>query len=406
MHTCTKSIAAGLLVALAAGTSGAQQQVAGSRFQGWLGCWSGAPEADVLLPVVAAPALVCITPTLDPGAVDVSTIANGKVVSTQKLDASGRERPLESKGCTGVQSATWSADGRRLYLKSSAQCGGIARTTSGILSMSPKGEWLDIQQVTAGGAENVRVARYRDAGLPNSVPAEISDVLSDLGMATQGARIAAGATIGRAAVLEASHAAAPAVVEAWVLERAQPFALDANELIALAVAGVSPRITDAMVAVSNPQEFAVAHKELDARPLGDTTVVGRRLHVYLDRYDPWSWGYDPYGYSAYDYRRGLYNGYGYGPSGYGYGTGYGGYGAPVIVLTRPAEPPHGRRVKGGGYEPPAQTEASTSRGAAERYTGASSSNGSSSSGSSSTGSSSTQSSQPAPSSTRTAQPKP
>jgi hypothetical protein len=406
MHTYRKSMAAVLLVALAAGTSGAQQ-VIGPKFQGWLGCWSGAPEVDGVVSLVVAPTLVCITPTLDPNAVDVSTISNGKILSTQKLDASGQERPLEAKGCTGVQSATWSADERRIYLKSSAQCGGMPRTTSGILAMSPKGEWLDVQQVTAGGGENVRVMRYHDAGLPNSVPAEILDVLSDRGVATQGARIAAGAMVGRSAVLEASRAVPPAVVEAWVLERGQPFALDAEELIALADAGVSPRVTDAMVAVSNPKEFAVSHREL-AMPV-DTTVVGSRLHVYLDRNDPFAWGYDPYGYYGYGYRRGYgYNGYGYGGNPYGNGyNGYGyGYGAPVIVVTRETEAPHGRRVKGEGYQPPSQSGASTSR-AVERDRSSSSSSGSSSSGSSSSGSpSSAGSSQPAPSSARTAQPKP
>jgi hypothetical protein len=403
MHTYKTSIAAALLVAIAAGTSGAQQ-VIGPKFQGWLGCWSGAPESDELLPVVTSPTLVCITPTLDPNAVDVSTIANGTVVSTQKLDASGRERPLEAKGCTGVQSAAWSADERRIYLKSSAQCGGIPRTTSGILSMTAKGEWLDVQQVSAGGAENVRVRRSHDVGLPTTVPAEIAEALNGLGVATQGARIAAGATLGRMAILEASRAASPAVVEAWVLERGQPFVLDANELIALADAGVSPRITDAMVAVSNPKEFAVAHKDAAVMPLSDTVVVGRRVHVYLDRNDPFSWGYDPYGYYGYDYRRGYgYNGYG---SGYGYGGNGYGYGAPVIIVTPgQTEAPHGRRVKGQGYQPaPAQAGASASRGAVERDRSSSSpSNGSSSS---SSGSSSAGSSQPAPSSTRTAVPKP
>jgi hypothetical protein len=406
MITHKQALVAALLLTLA-GTSGAQQRVAGPRFQGWVGCWTGAPGNEVLLPVIAAPTLVCITPTSDENVVDVSTIADGKVVSTHKLDASGRERPLEAKGCTGVQSASWSADERRIYLKSAAQCGGLPRTMSGILSISPKGEWLDVQQVSAGGAENMRVMRYRDAGIPTSVPTEIADALNGRSIATQGARLAAGATIGQSAVLEASRLAAPAVVEAWLLERAQPFALDAKELIALADAGVSPRITDAMVAVSNPQEFAVAHNDVAAQPLADTTVVGRRLHVYLDRNDPWSWGYDPYGYNSYGYRRGLYDGYGYNSYGSAYG-GYGyGYGAPVIVVTRPeTAAPHGRRVKGEGYQPPAQTGSSTSRGAVDRNTGSSSSSSGSSSTSSSSGSSSSGSSQPAPSSTRTAQPKP
>jgi hypothetical protein len=401
MHINMKAMAAALLVTIASG-SGAQQQLAGPRFQGWLGCWSSASSADVLLPVAAGQTLVCITPTSNADVVNVATITDGKVMSTHTLDATGRESALDAKGCTGVQSARWSADERRIYLKSRAECGDVPRTTSGILSMTALGDWLDVQQVTAGGAENVRVMRYRDVGVPSSVPADIASALSGRSMATQSARMAASSTIGRAAVLEASRSATPAVVEAWVLERGQPFELTAKELIALADAGIAPRVIDAMVAVSNPSEFAVTHRDVASRSMGDTTVVGQRTHIYLDRNDPWSWGYDPYGYSPYDYRPGLYNGYGsYGYGYNGYGSGYGGYyGSPVIIVGQPQNSAaHGRRVKGDGYQPPPSSTATTSRSGTEHSTSASGSS-SSSSGSSSSGSSGSSSSG------RTAQPKP
>ncbi len=58
----------------------------------------------------------------------------GKIVSTQRIDASGAERPVDAKGCTGVQRATWSADERRIYLRSASTCDGLKSTTSAILA--------------------------------------------------------------------------------------------------------------------------------------------------------------------------------------------------------------------------------------------------------------------------------
>lgn len=392
-------------VSLAAGTSAAQQ--GGSRWQAWLGCWT-AVAPDALLP--SAGPLVCITPTSSADVVNVATLQDGKLLSTRTIDATGVTQAMEAKDCTGTQRAEWSADARRVYLKAVATCGATTRTTSGILAMSPTGEWLDIQGLAAGEGENVHVARYHDAGLPSNLPADIHSALEGRGMAVQGARVATGADIGTKAVIEASKKASPAVVEAWLLERGQHFTLDANALMQLADAGVPSRVTDAMVAVSNPQKFAVAHLDPTTqynRP--EDEVTGRRIPVFLapPPYDPFLWGYSTYGY-GYGY------GYPYGYNNYGnyYGYPYFG-GAPVIVVPGSGNnvPGHGRMVNGSGYQPGVGA-GSTGRTAHPRNNPTpadtrtygspppSTSTGSSSSGSSSSGSSS----QPAPE--RTAKPRP
>jgi hypothetical protein len=239
-----------------------------------------------------------------------------------------------------------------VYLKAVATCDGVARTTSGIIAMSPTGEWLDVQGVSAGNDEGVRVARYHDAGVPSSVPQQVAAALRGRATASQGARLAAGSTIGSSAVIEASRAVTPAVVQAWVLERGQVFSLDAAELVRLADAGVPAQVTDAMVAVSNPKVFAVARPETQPRARVEDEVVGRRIYVYMDpRYSPYGWGYAPYGY-GYDYGRYGYSPLGYG-GGYGYGSGYYGYPGylPPVVIVNPgqAESGRGQAVKGRGY---------------------------------------------------------
>ena len=214
----------------------------------------------------------------------------------------------------------------------------------------------------------------------------------------------AGATIGSAAVIEASKAAAPAVVEAWILERGQTFGLDANELVRLADAGVPARVTDAMVAISNPQHFAVARPDDRAnrrRALDDEEISGRRIYVYMDPlYSPYRWGYSPYGY-GYGYGPYGYSPLGYG--GYGYGSGYYGYPgylAPIVVVTPQTQVQRGQMVKGRGYTPSSSGGTTTPTATPRPST--------SSSGSSSSGSSSSQParSDPPASEPRTAHPRP
>ncbi len=129
---------------------------------------------------------------------------------------------------------------------------------------------------------------------------------------------------------------------------------------------------------------------------------------------PWDWGYGPYG-SRSGYRYDPYNRYGYrnGYGGYGY-PGYG-YGGGVIIVRGGSDAtpaPHGRMVKGRGYErgatpTPSNSERASPRdrsaASSERSGGSSgSSSGSSSGGSSSSGSGSSSSD----SSERTAKPRP
>jgi hypothetical protein len=354
---------------------------------------------------------VCITPSLGE-AVDVTTLNEGKVVSTQRIDASGADHPVDAKGCTGVQRARWSNDERRIYLRSESTCDGLKSTTSGILAMTASGEWLDVRGVTSYGNTSVRVARYRDAGIPAAIPTEIANALRERSGSSEASRLAAGAAVGTTAVIEASRAADSAVVAAWLLEREQRFSVDAKTLVKLADAGVPGAVTDALVAVSNPQVFHFARVS-DQVALADAAIttpddrpLERRPRVSAMGlpYDPWSWGYSGYGYPfGYGYGSlgyGGYPGYGYG-TGYGYGY-YGGYAPPIIVVTDAQAQSRGQMVKGRGYT---QTQGSSSGSASERprstYNPPPPS--SSSSGSSSSSSSASESSG---SSGRTAKPRP
>jgi hypothetical protein len=410
MIVTVKRCLAALGIAAVAATAARAEQL-GPKWQGWIGCWTPTAAGVSVAEPSANAMFVCITPAASGAdAVDVTTIDGGKVLSTQRIDASGAERPLEAKGCTGTQKAWWSADERRIYLRSASTCEGLKSSTSAILSLTADGEWLDVRGVSSEGAENVRVARYRDAGIPSAAPAEIASALRERGQAAGTARIAAGAPVGTTAVIEATRAVDSAVVAAWILERDQKFSLDASTLVQLADAGVPGAVTDAMVAVSNPSAFHFARAEGGDVPVDSGVIVTdarmrRRVSIMSVPYDPWSWGYLGYpgsGY-GYDYPYGYgYNSYGYG--GYGYGGYYGGYAPPIIVVTPGSgAESRGRMVKGRGYT---QTEGSPRSGTAhERPRSTSSPAPSASSPSPSASSSSGRSSSGSSSSGRTAKPR-
>ena len=408
--------AAAAALTLANPAPGGAQQVLGPRWQGWLGCWSAAPSDRLRETGPDAPRIVCITPTPDGDIVDVSAIAEGRVVSRDRIDASGATHAIEAPGCKGSQSARWSADGRRVFLRSVVTCDGTPTEMSAILAITPSGEWLDVRRVAAGGGSDVRVARYHDVGLPSLVPADIANAFDTRNsILFHDARLAAGTPVGAAAIIEASRASDPSVVESWVVESGQHFAVDARTLSQLADAGVPARVTDAMIAVSRVADAEASHTVFYSPygwngrngPYGQNGRYGpdgqygqysrgsadawdqgtrSRLYVNIYEYDPWGFGYWPLGNRfggapfGYGFRYGVGNSFGDG-YGIGYGFGYehsyrrgtagsrvGYYYPPVIVLHNDptGTAPRGRSVKGEGYTPDVRQAGTEQRTAVQR----------------------------------------
>jgi hypothetical protein len=370
-------LAAGFLLAATA-TVSAQNARPDPRWQAWLGCWT--PEEGAA-PADARTHLVCVVPVPGTAGVEIAALADAQIVSLDTLVASGEHRAISRDGCDGWESAEWSGEGQRVYLHSEVTCpGNLRRTTSGLMAITPDGQWLDARGVAVRGQMAVHVVRYADAGLPTTVPAEIVERLSGRGLAVGLARQAASAPVTLADVVEASHHIEPALVEAWLAGSGQGFALDAKKLVALSDSGVSDRVIDVMVALSYPKMFAVnATSGLDEfAPVSET----RRAPIYADSlygtrlarpwcYSPWgwdyygSWGYAPYGCGAYSPFG--YSPFWYGPYGYGYNPWYGGYGyggGTVLIVGGGGGTPaqgHGRLVKGRGYVPGGQAAGTGSR---------------------------------------------
>jgi hypothetical protein len=287
------------------------------RWLAYLGCWER---------VESAKSHVCVVPTANPDAVDLLTIVKGEVGARERIDAS---------------SAEWSAHGQRLYMRSddSRDSAGIG---TGVIAMTRNGDWLYIQGMTVAGQTGVRVQRYREATSELLVPDEVASALQLNLSATLWARAAAGAPLSTDDVIEASRHLDASVLEALLVERAEPFTLDAKRLIALADAGVPSRVIDLMVALSYPRAFAINTASRQGS-YGQRTAPTE----YVTAYNPLCYDYDSMLSYGTDDCTGLGSAYGY-----GYGWYPGGY--PVTIIYSGASSgggsrAHGRVVNGEGY---------------------------------------------------------
>lgn len=397
----------------------AQTTPPAQRWDAWMGCWR-AERAPTAAATASSP-YVCVSPTNRTSAVEVVTIDGSKILSRDTIDASGEAITSTAQGCQATKKGQFSADGRRVLLRSDVNCQDAKRTTTGMLAIAPTGEWLDIQSVTAYGNTGIRVTRYHEArpSRTDSLPAEVQRQLDRSG-AVAAARTLAGGSLAVRDIAEATRLVDTSVVQAWIVERGARFQLDASNLVSLAEAGVPGSITDVMVGVSYPGHFAVAQprsmgaysdlSSLDSARIADRYIDDRCGLFSASSYSCGRYGYGYgglYGYGLYGYN--TYGGGYYGP-GYTYGGYYGGfYNAPVVVVKGDQQQAvsHGRIVNGSGYTP---GSGSSSSGTASRpaSSGSSSSGGSSgSSGSSGSGSASSGSSSGASSGGgRTAIPRP
>lgn len=407
-------LAAALFVGSAA-LAGAQERplaASDARWAPWVGCWQ-ASDADLdLSPGSRTPSpVVCVVPTADAGSVDLVTVTGNAAAKPERVDANGARRAVSREGCDGWETAEFSPDGARIYVRSEFACGANrTRTSTGIMSISPNGQWLDVQGVQVGANTGVRVVHYGHVPVPTALPAEMKTALEGNKLATTTAMLDASDSLEIADVVEATRKVDALVVQTWLAERGQGFAMDAKKLTQLADAGVAPNVIDIMVALSYPQVFAINLAQSNGQivPTSQTRANAEALdprndtHVVLMDWDPLYSG--SYGY-------GSFYGYGYGYPGWGY-PGYTWYSGnrPVVVVTRPsgsvdvpAPDRRGRMVRGRGYTRPSDGGSSGTSGASPRGSRTGSSDGSASSGSS--GGSSAGSSDKGSSTGRTAHPR-
>lgn len=278
----------------------AAQQTPDARWLPWLGCWQVGEFAEPGVP------LVCVRPASDPLGVEIATVSGGDVVFARTLMADGQSHDLAVDDCTGSQVAGFSADGRRVYLRSAVICGGgDERTASGIMAMASRAVWLDAQFLGVDGDGIPRARYYYPAPAERWPEAfRFSGGLADL---VTEARARAAGRLSLADVREAASYADPDAVATLVIELNQGFDLTAAALTELDDAAVPEAVIDAVVGVSYPRRFAVEHDDTrPVVPLGTPHDVA----VYHDSHDRGGWNVgscyaspycDAYGFSTFGY---------------------------------------------------------------------------------------------------------
>lgn len=367
------------------------------RFQPWMGCWTTTAGGGIQ---AGAPNKACVVRSSTvAGSVDVLLYASDSLVSRSALPRPGVETGRSLEDCSGVETAAWASGNTKLVLRADFTCAaGLKRTETGLMSMTPEGNWLQLQHVRVGNSEATTSTRFSyDPAATASHGTQSGGTAS-----TATARMAVGAPASPEQVLELSQLVPPALTEVWLAETGVMFHLNGKLLADLSRRGMPGSVIDMMVAVSNPDVFAVRSSEFSGGLMGQpgmqgaaqqgvqqgitsntvgvqtlsnapgTVVLRERVYCGAFCYGPggmgawgfgWQYGYGPWDpWMRYDpYMAGY--GYPYGISPYSYpGAGvypyrYGGgvfYGGPVIVVNGKSSNGYqmpGQAVNGRGYAP-------------------------------------------------------
>ncbi len=349
-------------------------------FQPWLGCWSPITDAGIPDARVKPPTQACVAPSSTrPGGIDFVLYNGATVISRVAVPQPGTTAAKRLDDCEGNETATWSADERRLLLRAELTCvRGVKRIESGLMAMTGGGEWLQIQHLDVDGNAATTVTRMR---FRNDAGSAWHTLGGGASPSTESLRLAMGAPIGTAAVIDLAQRAPSALTEAWLVEVSPRFALDGKTLVQLSKAGLSPRVIDLMVAVSHPEAFSLNAQEIpddfDASEAFDNAIGRSRRGAAVSdcgvaddfcygpaglgawglgwqngaasRWSPWALQNRGFDFNS---PNGLNAGFGWNA---GLGNGYFGN-SPIIIVNRPSNPSNevsgearARAIRGAGY---------------------------------------------------------
>jgi len=259
-----------LALALAFGGSAplaAQDASDPSPWLAWVGCW----ESEGTEATGDGGYLLCVTPIPSGGGLEIRSYEGGTLLLTEELRPDGPPIRAEEEGCLGVQQATTSADGARIFLHSELTCGGeFARETQGTLALLPGGQgWLEVQAVRHGEWEEeplVGIRSFRPASPTLLASLALPDPTAGLSLAIASARARAGRPLSAEALIELSQRAGSAVAAAFLLARDERMEVSSATLRTLSRGGVSGEVLDLLVALQYPERF-------DVRPTGEVAQV-------------------------------------------------------------------------------------------------------------------------------------
>jgi hypothetical protein len=216
--------------------------------------------------------MACVVPsTTIAGSVDLVVFDSANVSTRSAVPLPGTRIAKSIDGCAGTETSTWMPDDRRLLLQAELACGrGARRLETGLMTMSSAGEWMQVQHLDVGGnsATSVMTLRYVVDSL-----GEWARLGASAAPSTPSLRLAIGAPLLNSDVLAVAKRAPAALTEAWLTETRQPFTVNGKDLVRLADGGMPSRVIDLMIAISNPETFAVRTPSGEGRRAANTDVI-------------------------------------------------------------------------------------------------------------------------------------
>ena len=310
-----------------------------ARWSAFVGCWE-----PLTVDETSGEGILCVRPAGE--GVEMFTISDGEILTSDFLIADGAARPIRAEGCAGDESLAFSDDGRRVFTRTAYTCEGVEQVGTGVLAHVSANQWVDARAIEVDGERTSWVQRYRLVGVDRATEEGVTDPGFRMETASRAARYVAHRGVGFTEVEEAAGAVDAGAVEAWLANRPEGFTPTAEDLEALADAGVPESVIDVVVAKSFPETFQVNPEGAAAEraPLREEQVYrGARRPIVLGlgmRLRTLGYGYGYVPAPAFFYG-----------SGYGY-PGYWGYRPGRVIIERRAPEPQGRIIRGRGYTRP------------------------------------------------------
>lgn len=218
-----------------------------ARWRPYVGCW------QTMIGTMVGPA-ICIAPTADSNTVEMLSISHDSIATRRPISTSGVDVSQTRGACSGTERATWSADERRIYTRAEYTCpGGAPQRWTGLYSMNYIDAFAYVGGYAVGRRRSVRTIQFVAltdlAGIPGEVVRRLPPPAT---AAVVSARASTAVELSPADVADASRALDAPVVEEWLADRGQAFALSADDRRTLRDLAVPKGVISAMEAVSSP----------------------------------------------------------------------------------------------------------------------------------------------------------
>jgi hypothetical protein len=269
-----------LLAVIPVGIKAQQVGADPSAWASFVGCWAPSPVDDAPR---RSSSVTCVLPvTGDPLAAEFVSFEGGREVRASRITADGTLRDFSTASCQGRESARFSLDGERVFLRGEITCdGSTARQTSGVFSLTEAHRFLSVSGSEVPVTDDVRLSVLVPIPRDDAPPAVRARLASHGASPETTPRAPSYTMLTPSVVSEAAAALSGPVTEIWiagvVADAPTAFRMDDEFARSLELAGVPTRVQSLLTALGDRAHWRVALSAagaevspLDAQALQET----------------------------------------------------------------------------------------------------------------------------------------